>query len=72
MPLNNKILLLSKAITVDVDFDNLSITHYTGNLLSENACHLAMSGISATAALKQENKLTVKNKRVIYKSSCSF
>jgi RHS repeat-associated protein len=41
-----------------VDFDNLSITHYTGSLIEENTYlpfGLRMGGISANAALKQPN-----------------
>jgi RHS repeat-associated protein len=41
-----------------VDFDNLSVTHYTGSLIEEKAYlpfGLRMGGISANAALKQPN-----------------
>jgi RHS repeat-associated protein len=57
----------SSVTTVDVDFDNLSVTHYTGSLIEENAYYpfgLGMSGISATAALKQENKLKYNSKEL--------
>jgi RHS repeat-associated protein len=77
----------SNATAVDVDFDNLTVNHYTSNLLSENSyeqfqhddrsvrkCHPAPSGdypfglvhtgISATAALKQPNKLQYNGKEI--------
>jgi RHS repeat-associated protein len=60
-------LWLSNASTVDVDFDNLTVNHYTGNLLSENAYYpfgLPMSGISATAALKQTSNLKYNGKEL--------
>jgi hypothetical protein len=49
-----------KSIFSNVDFDNLSVTHHSGILLAENTYYpfgLAMSGISATAALKPQHKL---------------
>jgi RHS repeat-associated protein len=58
---------LSNATTVDVDFDNLTVNHYTGNLLSESAYYpygLAMFGISATAALKQTSNLKYNGKEL--------
>lgn len=58
---------LSNATTVDVDFDNLTIKHYMGNLVNENAFYpfgLQMASISATAALKLPNRYTYNAKQI--------
>jgi RHS repeat-associated protein len=58
---------LSNATTVDVYFDNLSVTHYTGAMLEENAYYpygLRMGGISANAAHKQPNAYKYNGKQL--------
>jgi hypothetical protein len=59
MSRNDKVAQMNRSTTIYVYFDNLTIKHFSGVLLSENTYYpygLTMSGISATAALKQASK----------------
>jgi RHS repeat-associated protein len=61
------ILPLSNAATVDVDFDDLSVTHYTGNLIEENLYYpygLRSMGLSANASPRQPNSYKYNGKQL--------